>query len=169
MASSESVKAALSNSLPPIKTVFGDKNLEKGSFIAKAEAQDVPQLSCAGLDTTQKYIHVNIDLDAPFPSFPFLGPILHFLQTDLVASPSGDLGSSAAPAVAWIPPNPPPPSGNHRYVSLLYAQPDGFNANGELVPKEGLSKMGRMRFDFEGFEKKAGLGKPVAAGWWESR
>ncbi|ODM16091.1 hypothetical protein SI65_08525 [Aspergillus cristatus] len=76
----------------------------------------------------------NHPIDAPFPSLPILGPILHWIQPDIqvqqIASPSTSASSTlkmTAPFVAnYIGPALPPGSAPHRYVFLLYEQPEGF-------------------------------------------
>ncbi|KAK3379047.1 phosphatidylethanolamine-binding protein [Lasiosphaeria ovina] len=90
-----------------------------------------------------RFIVTSIDLDPPFPSFPFLGPILHGLQADLrlgtaaldpddefiplePAVPNDSSSNSSGGVVAWVRPAPPGLSGPHRYVSLLWEQPAGL-------------------------------------------
>lgn len=77
-----------------------------------------------------------------------------------------------APFIAnWIGPEPPPGSGPHRYVFLLYEQPEGFEAAGKkYAPAEGkeMGIWGRVRFDLDGFEREVGLGKAVAANYFLS-
>ena len=40
------------------------------------EAREIPKLSFPGLDIEKTYLVVGLDIDAPFPSFGVLGPIL---------------------------------------------------------------------------------------------
>jgi phosphatidylethanolamine-binding protein (PEBP) family uncharacterized protein len=170
MATQPAVKSVLDSTIASLKLSFSGKEVPNGAHIPRAEAATMPILAWPGADptTTKKYVHINIDLDAPFPSFSFLAPILHSLEKDLTITANGTLETSTAPLVHWIKPNPPPGSGPHRYVSLLYEQPDGFNADGSIVPDGGIARMARMRFDFAGFEEKARLGKPVAGAWFIS-
>lgn len=193
MAKQEAVKSVLDGKLPQLSISFNNKTVPNGTHIPRAEAQSAPSIvwssapsaastsqatptdasthtGTMGTDTGKKYIHVNIDLDAPFVGFPFLAPILHFLQKDVTVenASTSPLSSKVPPVVSWVAPGPPPGSGPHRYVSLLYEQPEGFNAKGEIIPEAGLSRTARMRFDFAAFEKKAGLGKPVAGGYFLS-
>ncbi len=75
-----------------------------------------------------KYVVVSIDLDAPFPSWSFLGPILHGLHFDLVAGDPGadgfvPLEGGSEWVVPWLPPGPPKPSSAHRYVFQVFEQP----------------------------------------------
>lgn len=54
-----------------------------------------------------------LDLDAPFPSLPVLGPILHGIQPGLTAGASGDLTTSTPPVAGYIGPAPPPRKSCH--------------------------------------------------------
>jgi phosphatidylethanolamine-binding protein (PEBP) family uncharacterized protein len=75
--------------------------------------------------------------------------------------------SSTAPFVAnYAGPGPPPGSGPHRYIFLLYEQPEGFDVS-KYAPAGGkpLGVMGRMRYDLTKFEKEAKLGPVIAANY----
>ncbi|OAA65250.1 Phosphatidylethanolamine-binding protein PEBP [Niveomyces insectorum RCEF 264] len=121
-----------------------------------------------------RYLCLSLDIDAPFPSFPFLSPILHGVQTDLVLSPAtaaaGDgwtpLVSDVTAVVAYSGPRPPPISGPHRYIFLLYEQPAKLDAAGirkTMQWPETITVSARMRFDAKAFETALGLGQVVAA------
>jgi phosphatidylethanolamine-binding protein len=114
---------------------------------------------------------VNVDLDGPFPSFPILSPILHWIQPGLQPQ-AADNGPAKLLAhdTPWIVdyggPAPPPGSAVHRYVFLLYEQPAGFDVK-EWAPADGghVGRLGRIRYDLGAFEKKVGLGPVVAASY----
>jgi hypothetical protein len=64
--------------------------------------------------------------------------------------------------VPYAPPNPPAISGAHRYVFLLWEQPEGLTSEGAKsalgLPEEvGLGA--RVRWDQEKCETRLGLGK----------
>ena len=114
---------------------------------------------------------IAVDIDAPFPSFGVLGPILHWIQPGLKCSQTGELTSSDTPFVAnYIGPAPPPGSASHRYVFLLYEQPAEFDAT-KYAPANGakLGNWQRMRYDLGAFEKKVGLGPVLAANYFKSK
>jgi phosphatidylethanolamine-binding protein len=78
--------------------------------------------------------------------------------------------NTEAPFVAnYIGPGPPPGSSPHRYVFLLYKQPDAFDLK-LYAPANGAEygNMARMRFDLAGFEQKAKLGSPIAVNYFKS-
>lgn len=75
-------------------------------------------------------------------------------------SPPGQ-PSETQPGVSYRQPSPPRGDTPHRYVYLLYVQPEGFQAPAGLA---GLERM-RIGFDVKGFAGSAGLGEPVAANY----
>jgi len=70
----------------------------------------------------------------------------------------------------YVAPSPPPGSGPHRYIFLLYNQPADFDGKdlGQTDEKQKLSLYQRVRFDFGGFLRDAKLGDIVAANWFVS-
>jgi hypothetical protein len=133
------------------------------------DAVSPPSISWPSASETITYLIVNLDLDPPFVSFPFLGPALHWIQPGVKASPEKVLTSSDPFVADYAGPGPPPGSGPHRYCFLLYEQPAGFDGN-KWAPPNGqsfpISK--RIRYDLGAWEKEAGLGNPLAVGWFKS-
>ncbi|KAK3352191.1 phosphatidylethanolamine-binding protein [Lasiosphaeria hispida] len=140
-----------------------------------------PELSTAA---APRYLIAGLDLDPPFPTFPVMGPALHMLRADLALATGevnpddefirledGEEGSVVGrrPVAYYLGPSPPPVGGPHRYVFMLWEQPEGVT--GERIKEEmgydegGVGMMGRVRWDQEGFEKKLGLGKVVAGNY----
>lgn len=115
---------------------------------------------------------IGLDIDAPFPSFGVLGPILHWIQPGLkpetaAGGSASMLTSSGTPFVSnYIGPAPPPGSSPHRYVFLLYEQPEGFDAT-KYAPAGGknMGNLQRMRYDLGAFESQAKLGPVLAANY----
>ena len=129
----------------------------------------------------QKYFVLEFDLDAPFPSFSPPSPILHWAQLDLTIQPNpaksgsgsktNDLVSFVSSGVtprtvaSYVPAAPPPISYPHRYLFLLYEQPDDLSSEA-FGAKEGvdMSIRSRMRWDMDDWVKRTGLdGKLVAS------
>ncbi|TPX08135.1 uncharacterized protein E0L32_010202 [Thyridium curvatum] len=155
---------------------------ENGVSLTPAQAKEPPTWSVPGTlaKPGQKYMVLATDLDAPFPSLPLLGPILHGLQLDLTASSSKGpddggwtaLETSAKPVVPYIGPGPPPMSSAHRYVFMLFEQPEGLDAGkvrGLLGLKEEIPVTSRMFWKQEQAEAKMGLGKAVAGCYFLSK
>ncbi|KAK5164248.1 uncharacterized protein LTR77_009942 [Saxophila tyrrhenica] len=172
------VEAALAfvqtSSTPKLTVSFDGKVVGNGEHIPKAETHVAPTVSLTspGSDT---YLALCVDLDAPFISFPFLSPILHWLQPGLRAGATSSSESGATELTASDTPyvfdyrgaGPPPGAAPHRYVFLLYRQPEGFEGKVFGQPDEGqkVGLMKRVRYDFGGLVARAGLGEPVAGSW----
>ncbi|KAF6828533.1 ov-16 antigen [Colletotrichum musicola] len=59
----------------------------------------------------------------------------------------------------YMPPEPKSGSGTHRYIYLLYVQPEKMNKMGfDMV---GVDKMNRKNFNISAFRKEAGLKRPI--------
>lgn len=141
------------------------------------ETHSVPQLFLPS-PTKGPYLVVQIDLDGPFPSFPFLSPILHWIQPGLKpasdAARGGEEVELTAPDVPYVADyhgaGPPPGSGPHRYVTLLFEQPEGFDGKKHGQPASGgkVGISGRVGWGFDRFLEEAGVGRPVAGNWFVS-
>jgi len=177
--------------MPGLKLELGGKELGKGEVVGRdslsplvsiiavkahianddySEAQSPPTLAFKSSNANPTaYLAICIDLDAPYKTIPFLGPILHWLQPSLKADSDSTLRAQSEELVSWAPPGPPPGAAPHRYVFVLYEQREDLSV-AELqkqYPKP-LSVAKRMRWNLESFEKTVGLGEKVAAAWFES-
>lgn len=65
--------------------------LREAQLTAIPEAQTAPSITFNGTTPNTTYLVVALDLDAPFPSFGVLGPILHWIQPGFKAGPGGAL------------------------------------------------------------------------------
>ncbi|OIW31498.1 putative protease inhibitor [Coniochaeta ligniaria NRRL 30616] len=175
MPANESVKKALSLIEGDKSKVLGLKVgsttvAEPGQYIAKADAQSAPELSFPGASPSATYLVIGLDIDAPFPSFDVLGPILHWIQPGLKAdSDSGTLKETEPFVADYIGPAPPPPSSPHRYIFFLYEQPAGFEGS-RYAPKDGakLGVWSRMRASLDDLEKEYKLGPVLAVNYFTS-
>lgn len=156
-------------------TVGPHKKITPGQEIPKADAQAAPELAYSSTASADSYIVICLDVDAPFPSFSVLSPILHWIQPGLKPGPTADGGAaltaSDTPFVAnYIGPAPPPISSSHRYIFLLYEQPADFDVK-KHAPAGGakLANMPRMRYDLGAFEKEAKLGPVIAANYFRTK
>jgi phosphatidylethanolamine-binding protein (PEBP) family uncharacterized protein len=152
------------------------------TIAASAPTPTLSVLASALKSTTPgvKYLAVSIDLDAPFPSFPVLGPILHGAQADLVPGAVDadgfvalEGGSAEWQVAPYVGPGPPPLSAPHRYVFMVFEQPEGMDT-AKVKSVLGLQGPGtgvvsRMRWDQEAAEKSLGLGEVVAGNYFLTR
>lgn len=192
MPSDAQVKAALALIKDDESKVLGlsvgnHKNIQPGQYVPRAglylcpssfqspstdhltDAQSPPEIFFAGLDSSKNYLVVSLDIDAPFPSFGFLGPILHWIQPGVKPTESGNLDTTAPFVANYIGPAPPPGSSPHRYIFFLYEEPVGFDAKAHAPPNgQKLGNMSRMRYDFDAWAKKINLGTVVAFNYFNS-
>jgi phosphatidylethanolamine-binding protein (PEBP) family uncharacterized protein len=111
---------------------------------------------------------VGLDIDAPFPSFGVLGPILHWIQPGLKDN-DGQLDKTEPFVANYIGPAPPPGSSPHRYVFFLYEQPTGFDGQKYAPPNgQNLGNWHRMRYDLDAWEKEVHLGSVLAVNYFTS-
>ncbi|RAH48814.1 YbhB/YbcL family Raf kinase inhibitor-like protein [Aspergillus brunneoviolaceus CBS 621.78] len=156
------------------------RNIQPGQYIPRADARTAPDLTFTVPDPNRTYMVVNLDLDAPFPAFSFLGPILHWLQpglrpvpTTMTTSPTGGATYGfevTAPFVAnYIGPGPPPGSAPHRYVFFLYEQPAGFDVEKYASPEgQKVGRWPRVRYDWDKWVQEVQLGEVVAVNYFTS-
>ncbi|AEO64843.1 69fc6f33-787b-4b7e-9081-06d9a8cf8b59 [Thermothielavioides terrestris] len=145
-------------------------SIEPGQFVPRADARSAPELFFPAGSAEKTYMVICLDLDAPFVSFPVLGPINHWCQSGLRISSAGGNGKLETTdpfVVNYIGPGPPPGAAPHRYVFLLYEQPANFDVK-KHAPGKHVGAGGRMRFDLESWEAKIGLGEVVAANYFKS-
>jgi phosphatidylethanolamine-binding protein (PEBP) family uncharacterized protein len=161
------IKSVLAASVPTLVVTFpNDVSIkERGQYIPRLSAQVAPKISYPNGVPGKKYFVITLDLDAPFVSFPILGPILHWMRYDLTVGEGGALEGDEA--CAWAAPRPPPGSGPHRYVFALFEQPESLKK--DMIAHEGGYSIGmRMRYDYAALEKKIGLGEVLAGTWFTS-
>ncbi|UZJ50748.1 hypothetical protein CBS101457_000068 [Exobasidium rhododendri] len=160
-------------SVGPHATVSVKQYIPRAAYSVYVDAQKAPVLTVKEgiVKQDQKYMIIALDVDAPFVSMDFLGPILHWIQPGFHAIKGEDgsdqlvLKGDDSPFVAnYIAPAPPPFSGPHRYMFFLYEQPEEFDGK-NFAPADGkeLPNTKRIRFDLTQFEKEAKLGPVLAS------
>lgn len=134
------------------------------------DAQDAPTLAFTVPDASKSYLVIGLDLDAPFPSFAVLGPILHWVQSGFTASPGSNTLTTTAPFISdYIGPAPPPRSSPHRYSFFLYEEPVGLDPKAH-APLNGakMGVKGRMFTSLDNWEKTLKLGPVLAMNYFNS-
>jgi len=139
-----------------------------GAELTKEEAGDEPEivitpLNASSLDPT--YTLVMTDPDAPSRADPKYRQFRHWVITGLrtPASTSSETENMAAlkPRASTTPyraPGPPPGSGFHRYVFLLFEEPAGTELTIPAdAPEHGAALEQRRSWDAMAFGEKYGL------------
>ncbi|KAF2143466.1 uncharacterized protein K452DRAFT_317600 [Aplosporella prunicola CBS 121167] len=122
------------------------------------------------------YILMMVDPDAPSPSNTSISDVLHWLQPGIRQSRSVEttttehgvalamLSNSTAPLAPYMGPHPPSVA-PHRYILMLFRQPDPS----DFIPPPGFEAFfngsQRTNFNLTSFLGAAGLGSPVAANY----
>ncbi|KAH8892209.1 PEBP-like protein [Thozetella sp. PMI_491] len=146
-------------------------DVQPGQFIPRADALSAPEVFYPAGSPEKTYIVVCLDLDPPFASFPFAGPINHWTQSGFRLASSegnGKLETSDPFVINYLRPGPPPGAGPHRYLFLLYEQPGSFDVKAHAPGKE-ISVPARIRYNLDAWEQKVGLSEVLAATYFKSK
>lgn len=173
--SAKTVDQVLKSATPKLKICFPKTSFTaSGQQVSKLDSRPAPTLFLKSPSAGKAYISVSLDPDAPFPSFPILGPILHGIETGLTASGNADedgwveLKSSGQSLVPWIPPGPPGISAPHRYIFLVWEQPEDLSNQKVLKDMgwdKGVGRASRMRWNQNDFEARFALREFVGGNW----
>ncbi|KAH8901815.1 putative protease inhibitor [Coniochaeta sp. PMI_546] len=146
-------------------------NIQPGDLVPKTDATYPPKLTLAAASSSTTYLVICLDLDGPFPNFSVCSPTLHWLQPGLRATGTDNELQSKDPFVCdYAPPGPPPIGGPHRYVYILYEQPEGFDGS-KYAPAggRGMGIAPRIRWSLDDWSKDVGLGPVVAINYYKSQ
>ena len=169
----------------PLKIHYpGNLTITKpGTNTPHTSTQNAPTFSLCSSDfptlPSKKYILITLDLDAPAPALSsLLSPILHFLESDLIATGNPDLegyiklksATQCPAAIDYRAPNPPAFSAAHRYIFLVFEQPPDLD--GKMIrkllhfPEDGdVGLWPRVRWDQDGCETKLQLGEVLGGNY----
>ncbi|KAI5819606.1 phosphatidylethanolamine-binding protein [Pyronema omphalodes] len=145
----------------------GGTEIENGQLVPLSETKKLPTFALgpsSPVNTSSKYIIVAVDPDAPSRSNPILAQFLHYMNTDFspVSATNRNITSSNdRPTVKYIAPSPPIGTGAHRYVWLLYQQPDGFQA-------KNIPTADRVGFNVTKWAEENGLKPAISGSYWVS-
>ncbi|KAF2816160.1 PEBP-like protein [Mytilinidion resinicola] len=137
-----------------------------GKQLSKATTQSQPTIGVSGVAAGKTFMFVMLDLDVPSKTGP-RQTLLHAMETGFkastkrAASSASMLTSSGKAPAPYIGPSPPAenPAFGHRYVQLLFAEPDNF-----AVPASQTAAVSkRIGFNITAFMKDAALAEPLAA------
>ncbi|OBZ89398.1 OV-16 antigen [Choanephora cucurbitarum] len=124
------------------------QQVQLGNSLTPAEASEQPTVDFVPPQPSEKYTLVMTDPDAPSRTDPKFGPWRHWIVTNIdgqdVQKGLMDLNNHHTP---YVGPGPPPNSGTHRYVFLLYRQRHEKN-----FAVMGTEREERRKFDLRAFE-----------------
>lgn len=128
---------------------------ELGNVTTPTMMKDAPNVSWEA-DSGSLYTVIMTDPDAPSRESPKFREWHHWLVYDI---PGGDLSKGKTHA-AYIGAGPPPKTGLHRYVFIVYKQPGPLNIQEPPKPK---TTDNRASWKASKFAEDHKLGAPVAA------
>ncbi|KAI8336082.1 phosphatidylethanolamine-binding protein [Chlamydoabsidia padenii] len=106
-----------------LSVYYGDQPMKIGSFLSTKQTANPPRIQFAPADDAH-YTLMMIDPDAPTMANPGLSPWRHWVVVNIPGNQQ-DLAKAASTQLStYIGPAPPPNTGNHRYIFLLYKQTD---------------------------------------------
>ncbi|EDW58507.1 protein D2 [Drosophila virilis] len=142
-------------------TYMGNIRADRGVELQPLQVRDEPTVQwIAGKD--DYYTLLMTDPDVPEKMYPQLKEYLHWLVVNI---PGGQM-SLGDVRVGYVGATPPKGSGLHRYVFLLYKQPDYLKFDIEHVPRH--SESNRVKFSTRAFVLKYNLGFPLAGNFFTS-
>ncbi|KAG6831325.1 hypothetical protein H0H92_011240 [Tricholoma furcatifolium] len=139
--------------------------LHAGIQLPRNATAGPPTFAAAGLRDAGPFVVATVDPDAPMPADPTEAEIRHFLGANFFAIDprAGEGGvlqrlvNETAAISNFKQPTPPAGSPAHRYIFLLFEQPEGFNAQTLVTADTSIEN-----FNISAFAEATGLGNPVA-------
>ncbi|KAF8802181.1 PEBP-like protein [Phlegmacium glaucopus] len=133
-----------------------DITLKAGIQLPRNATAGPPIFSLFGHAGPGPFVVAAVDPDAPTPQNPTSAQIRHFLGGNFFHD-FPFLLRNTTPAISnFRQPTPPAGSDPHRYVFLLFNQPDNFNDQTLVTPATPVSL-----FNISEFASAVGLGEPI--------
>ncbi|RVE44175.1 hypothetical protein evm_011169 [Chilo suppressalis] len=144
-----------------VKVVFpSGVEVKEGNELTPTQVKDVPTVTWDA-SPDQLYTLAMTDPDAPSRQYPKLREFRHWLVGNI---PGGNV-SAGETLSAYVSPVPPPNTGLHRYVYLVYKQPSRLNFDESRLTN--TSGDIRAKFSIANFAKKYNLGDPIAGNFFQ--
>lgn len=135
---------------------FPSKSPANGSLARVSDVKDRPRVSFSATSdspSAQSFTFLLIDPDAPTPDDPKFAYWRHWVVTNISAS-AADV-SDGTTLTQYLAPGPKDESGPHRYLFLLFKEPQGFSVEkGDVGGEEFVD---RRSFGAREFVEKHGL------------
>ncbi|XP_023947595.1 protein D2 isoform X1 [Bicyclus anynana] len=135
--------------------------VKSGNVLTPTQVKDVPSVSWDAQPDVF-YTLAMTDPDAPSRKEPTFREWHHWL----VGNIAGNDVASGDTLSAYIGSGPPPGTGLHRYVYLVYRQPSKLQFDEERLPNNSGDKRGG--FSISKFAKKYNLGDPIAGNFYQA-
>ncbi|OWR47804.1 protein D2-like isoform X2 [Danaus plexippus] len=133
-----------------------------GNELTPTQVKDVPAVKWNAVPDSY-YTLAMTDPDAPSRAEPQFREWHHWLVGNILG---GNI-SSGEVLSAYVGSGPPPDTGLHRYVFLVYKQPGKLSFDEPRLPNTSGDKRGG--FSIAKFAKKYNLGEPVAGNFYQAK
>ncbi|XP_067013201.2 protein D1 [Anabrus simplex] len=140
-----------------LNVTFDNEKLHLGDELTPTKVKDQPHISWSA-KPDEFYTVVMTDPDAPSRADPKFREFLHWL----VINVPGEEIANGETLAQYVGSGPPKGTGLHRYVLLVFRQPDKIAFDGLRLSNR--SRMGRKNFSIQKFAEKYGLELPAVAG-----
>uniref|UniRef100_A0A8D8WCS9 Phosphatidylethanolamine-binding protein homolog F40A3.3 n=2 Tax=Cacopsylla melanoneura TaxID=428564 RepID=A0A8D8WCS9_9HEMI len=140
----------------------GNNSVNLGNELTPTQVQDAPKVTW-NADPKENYLLCMTDPDAPSRKEPTFREWHHWLMGNIKG---GDL-EGADFLSRYIGAGPPPDTGLHRYVFLLYKQPKFIVFDETRLLANSAD--GRANFSISKFAEKYGLGEPIAVNFFQAK
>ena len=139
---------------------FPSKSPTNGSLVRVSEVKEKPSVtfSSSNPGNAQSFTFLLIDPDAPTPDDPKFSYWRHWVVVNVPSSASGDGSGDVKDGetlTQYLAPGPKDESGPHRYLFLLFKEPQGFSIQKSDVGGEEF--VDRRSFGAKEFVEKHGL------------
>ena len=131
---------------------FNYHTVTPGQRLSESTTAHPPTINLPSAATLSLYTVVLIDPDAPSASSPSMAHWLHYLNSDVPGGLLHHYDFSALqpmPSATYAPPTPPPSTGPHRYVALVYKQSTELATNGGQMRVREADDQQRARWSLE--------------------
>ncbi|KAI9775204.1 MAG: hypothetical protein M1839_001392 [Geoglossum umbratile] len=144
---------------------FGNTQVQPpGIFLSQAATASEPAIAFSGAGK-RKYVVIMMDIDVSFNGANT--NLVHWIQGNFSVSGGSKLSSPQGPIAPYLGPS-PPPGENHRYVEMLFNEPQGFSIPASftaIFANLTASVVNRIGFDLNKFISDSKLGNPVAGNY----
>ncbi|KAL4897074.1 phosphatidylethanolamine-binding protein [Aspergillus ambiguus] len=145
---------------------FGESPVSFGSFFRASECKEAPTVSFSkeadDPNASKRYTLLLIDPDAPTPDDPKFAYWRHWVVSGLRPAEAGDVTDTATVLTEYLGPGPKDESKPHRYLYLLFREPEQFTLSKNDVGGEEFTQ--RRSFKAAEWVEQYGL-KLVAVNW----
>lgn len=136
-----------------------------GNELTPTQVKDQPQIQWTVDDPSSYYTLFMVDPDAPNRADPKFRSVCHWF----VGNIPGTAIDEGDHRIAFAGSGPPKGSGLHRYIFLIYKQPDGKVDLSDAPRTSNRSRNNRLKFQHKNSVERYGLGPLVAGNFYRAQ